>query len=523
MKVVRLGEICKVVSGSTPKREISEYWNGSIPWVTPKEIGRLPSRFLWESVEKITEAGFRSCSTAMLPAGSLLLSSRAPIGLLAINKLSVCTNQGFKSLIPSKAVDVEYLYFVLKAKVSSLQAVGNGATFKELAKPSVENFEIPLPPLDDQIRIAQLLGKVEGLISQRKQHLHQLDELLKSVFLEMFGDPVRNEKGWEKKPCNEVAEIITGHPFKSDLYTDDPTQIRLCGGLIIYPHVIEWTKCNYWPKKLLLGLEKYLLEANDVVLAMDRPWISSGLKICTVDAFGPGSLLVQRTARLRATEVEQYFLYAHLKDSSFTRHCKPTETTVPHISIKDIQTFQVLCPPKKLQTKFAQIAKKIEILKSRYQRSLTDLEALYSALSQQAFKGELDLSRVPLPEAHAAAPQPVVSNHEALQATTVQVMHLPDTDLLLAALGNRERVKELLQFWLSAHCSQMDSSPFSAQGFMAAAQTRVAELHPDTDFELGSSDYEHIKAWVFDALAAAQLTQAFDGDNNHLLLKAGHV
>jgi type I restriction enzyme S subunit len=214
MRTVTLGEVCKIVSGSTPKREKAEYWGGNIPWVAPKEINRLPSPYLWDSEEKITQEGFNSCSTSLLPPGSVLLSSRAPIGLLAINKIPVCTNQGFKSLVPSEEINAEYLYYVLKANVKALQARGNGATFKELAKPAVEGFEIPLPPLDDQIRIAHLLGKVEALIAQRKQHLQQLDDMLKSVFLEMFGDPVRNEKGWNKPELKAFGKISTGntHP-----------------------------------------------------------------------------------------------------------------------------------------------------------------------------------------------------------------------------------------------------------------------------------------------------------------------
>ena len=312
------------------------------------------------------------------------------------HKFSVTNVAGTLEVLNGTRLDCRYLHYVLSDKHTRLKF-----DWIRKAHPSVIRRlykEIPVPPVVDQRRIAHLLVKVEGLITQRKQHLQQLDELLKSVFLEMFGDPVRNDKGWEKKPCSMVAKIITGHPFKSDLYTDDSTQLRLCGGLIIYPQRIEWDKCNYWPTELTHGLEKYLLRSNDIVLAMDRPWISSGLKICTIDTTGIGSLLVQRTACLRATDVDQYFLYAHLKDSSFTRHCKPTETTVPHISIKDIQTFQVLCPPRDLQNQFAAIGEKVESLKSRYQQSLSDLEALYGALSQKAFKGELDLSRVPLPD-----------------------------------------------------------------------------------------------------------------------------
>lgn len=327
--------------------------------------------------------------------GDVLVSWSATIDVFEWAGNSALLNQHiFKVEFDKTKVDKSYFKIALRKTIADLSRFAHGSTMKHVVKKDFEGHQIPLPSLDHQIRIAHLLGKVEGLITQRKQHLQQLDELLKSVFLEMFGDPVRNEKGWEKKPCSMVAKIITGHPFKSDLYTDDSTQLRLCGGLIIYPQRIEWNKCNYWPIELTHGLEKYLLRSNDIVLAMDRPWISSGLKICTIDTTGIGSLLVQRTACLRATDVDQYFLYAHLKDSSFTRHCKPTETTVPHISIKDIQTFQVLCPPRDLQNQFAAIGEKIESLKSRYQQSLSDLEALYGALSQKAFKGELDLSLV---------------------------------------------------------------------------------------------------------------------------------
>jgi type I restriction enzyme S subunit len=389
-----LDSLAKIVAGQSPESSTYNSTGQGLPFFQGKADFQdmYPTVRMWCTSEK----------RKLAEADDILISVRAPVGAVNICNQKSIIGRGLAAIRPLSQLDGKFLYYYLKANERQIDALGTGSTFKAITQYTLKNIEVPVPPLDDQIRIAHLLGKVEGLIAQRKQHLQQLDDLLKSVFLEMFGDPVRNEKGWEKKPCSMVADIITGHPFKSDLYTDDPTQLRLCGGLIIYPQRIDWDKCNYWPKQLLPRLERYLLEANDIVLAMDRPWISSGLKICTVDAIGRGSLLVQRTARLRAKDIEQYFLYAHLKDLSFTRHCKPTETTVPHISIKDIQTFQVLCPPKQLQTRFASIAEKIEGIKSRYQQSLNDLEALYGALSQQAFKGELDLSRVPMQKESAA-------------------------------------------------------------------------------------------------------------------------
>ena len=392
----------KIKTGKTPPTKVEEYFNGEVSWFTPGDFKE--STILKESIRTISDKALHDKKAVVFDANTVLVTCIGEIGKVGLVTERCSCNQQITGIKLRDYIYPKFFVYWCKAHKQLLEGQASNAVVPILNNAILSKIAFEFPEsIDDQKRIAYLLSKVEGLIAQRKQNLQQLDDLLKSVFLEMFGDPVRNEKEWEKKPCSKIVEITTGHPFKSDFYTDDQTQIRLCGGLIIYPQGIEWDKCNYWPKELLPGLEQYLLEANDIVLAMDRPWISSGLKICTVDKIGCGSLLVQRTARLRAKGIEQYFLYAHLKDLSFTRHCKPTETTVPHISIKDIRTFQVLCPPKQLQIKFALIAEKVEGIKTRYQASLADLENLYGALSQKAFKGELDLSRVPLP------PQPLSS------------------------------------------------------------------------------------------------------------------
>lgn len=518
MKIAKLGDICKVVSGSTPKREIVEYWGGAIPWVTPKEISRLPSRFLWESAEKITEPGFRSCSTAMLPVGSLLLSSRAPIGLLAINKIPVCTNQGFKSLIPSKEVNVEYLYYVLKANVSSLQARGNGATFKELAKPAVENFEIPLPTLNDQIRIAHLLGKVEGLIAQRKQHLKQLDDLLKSVFLEMFGDPVRNEQGWDKPELKAFGKISTGNtPPRNDPANYDGD-------------FIEWIKTDNITGDAVVVTPS--TEHLSEVGAKKARTVTNGalLVACiagSIESIGRSALTDRKVSfnqQINAIQpgkdVNPLYLYGLFKLCRAYVQSHATKGMKKILTKGDFEKITMIKPPFEIQIRFAVIVEKIEGLKSRYQKSLTDLETLYGALSQQAFKGELDLSRVPLPimkpeEEKAVAIEPLQTLAEQGLA-----INLPDSDHLPDALDSAEARKGLMAHWLEAYRGQLGSTPFSVQRFMAEAQTRLAELHPDNDFELGANDYEHIKTWVFDALAGGALTQACDDAGNRVELKA---
>ena len=498
MKIAKLGDICKVVSGSTPKREIVEYWGGAIPWVTPKEISRLPSRFLWESAERITESGFRSCSTAMLPVGSLLLSSRAPIGLLAINKIPVCTNQGFKSLIPSKEVNVEYLYYVLKANVSSLQARGNGATFKELAKPAVENFEIPLLTLNDQIRIAHLLGKVEGLISQRKQHLQQLDDLLKSLFLQMFGDPVRNEKGWNIVYWDDLFVTRTGKLNANAMSENGAYPFFTCA-------------------KEIFQIDSFAFDCEALMLAGNNATGDYDVK------YYKGKFnAYQRTyiLELKADADEYPFFKHHLEMKLRQLKDGSKGANTRYLTKQFLDTIAFIQPSEDFQKKFSTVSKKIEGIKSRYQKSLTNLEFLYGALSQEAFKGELDLSRVPMPGIKPEEERTVAAEPLHAPAEQSLAIHLPYTDNLLAALESDEAREALIVQWLDAYRGQLGNTPFSVQRFMATAQTRLAELHPDNDFELGANDYEHIKTWVFDALAGGALTQVCDDEGNRIELKA---
>lgn len=516
MRIVKLGEVCKVISGSTPKRERAEYWGGSIPWVTPKEISRLASPFLWESAEKITESGFKSCSTAMLPVGSLLLSSRAPIGLLAINKIPVCTNQGFKSLIPSKELNVEYLYYFLKSNVRSLQAKGNGATFKELAKPAVENFPIILPPLDDQIRIAHLLGKVERLVIRRKQHLQQLDDLLESFFLEMFGDPVRNEKGWCIQPCEEaVLDISSGTSYGGeDRAFVSPDEVGVL-------KISAVTKGAFDPTEFKVVNQSQITKALRFVKCGDFLFSRAN----TVELVAACCVVPQDYTRLFLPDklwvlsfnaelvTSQFFNYL-LKNSRYRNIVRGLASgghdSMLNISMKKFKTLGIPCPPIDLQNQFVAVVEKVENVKTRYQQGLVDLETLYGALCQKAFKGELDLSRVPILSIELEEEKPVVI--EPLQVRTEEglTIVLPDTGNLLDALRNPQAREALIIQWLDAYCEQIGATPFSIQRFMAEAQTRAVELHPDDDFGLGAKDYEHIRTWVFEALADGRLKQSRD-------------
>lgn len=211
--MVKLKDCCDVVGGATPKRNIASYWEGNIPWITPKDISNLKSPFIYDAPEYISSAGYKAAATYMLPVGTILLTSRAPIGNVAIAGIEVCTNQGFKSLIPGKNVHNKYLYHCIKKFVPKLELLGNGATFKEVSKTVVENFEIPLPPLEEQIRIARILDKCDGIRQKREQAIKLADDYLRATFLNMFGDPVENPKGWGVTSLLEYGSFKNGMNF----------------------------------------------------------------------------------------------------------------------------------------------------------------------------------------------------------------------------------------------------------------------------------------------------------------------
>ncbi len=163
---VKLGEVCQVIGGSTPSTGNSDYWDGDIVWVTPTDLGKLDGRVISSSSRRITSAGYQGCGTEILPAGTIVMSSRAPIGHVGIAGVPLCTNQGCKSFVPGPDVDSAFLYWSLKWVVPDLQALGSGATFTEVSKSHLQRFEILLPPLAEQKRIAATLNEQMAVVER---------------------------------------------------------------------------------------------------------------------------------------------------------------------------------------------------------------------------------------------------------------------------------------------------------------------------------------------------------------------
>jgi len=549
MKPTPLRQLAIVSAGqAAPKSdEFSDY---GTPFVRAGSLDRLLSGEPESGLELVSEETARRRKLKTYPRGTVLF---AKSGMSATkDRVYVLQNPAhvvshLATLIPKSDTQTDYLRLALKHFPPS-------SLIKDLAYPAIglgdiESFEIPVPhSLDDQIRIAHLLGKVEGLIDQRKQHLQQLDDLLKSVFLEMFGDPVRNEKGWGKKQFSELLDDIeSGKSPKCEAreaVADEWGVLKL--GAV--------TRCRFDENENKALPQNVLPSVRDEVKAGDLLFSRKNtydlVAACAyVFKARPKLLmpdLIFRFVFKKNAEINPIFIWKLLICDSQRKRIQSLAAgaagSMPNISKANLKTVLLPIPPWPLQNQFATIVEKVEGIKSLYQQSLTDLEALYGALSQQAFKGELDLSRVLLPAQsiapvaigdQATVPEPVVQ--------TVTTIHLPDSGNLPAALEDSEARKALIAEWLEAYCQQLGDAPFSVQDFMVAVsdrltewlqtvvedegitdeqKNRLAEFYPSNNVGLDVNDYEDIKKLVFEALAAGALTQGGNKVGNRIELKA---
>ncbi len=384
--LIPLGDCCQIISGSTPKRNKPEYWGGDIPWVTPKDLSKLRTPVLEDAPEKITEAGYKSCSTTLLPQGSILFSSRAPIGYVAIAGRPMCTNQGFKSLVPNEYVHSPYLYWCMRKYASDIEALGSGTTFKEVSKGIVERFIIPLPPLEEQRRIAAILDKADGVRRKRKEAIRLTEELLKSTFLEMFGDPVTNPKGWEIAKLGDFGKILTGNTpprSVSENYGDE----------------IEWIKSDN-----ITTPEHFLTQAEEKLSAKGKKiarTVPNGSVLVTCIAGSRSSIgraaLTDRevafnqqiNAVVPNSDVDPYFLYGQLFVAQHLVQAQSTDSMKGMVNKSKFSSIEFIKPPSQKQQKFG----KWFLGFHRYYMNLIggeeQSENLFNSLLQKAFRGEL--------------------------------------------------------------------------------------------------------------------------------------
>lgn len=303
--------------------------------------------------------------------GDILISWSGSLGVYKWNKGKALLNQHiFKVLFNKIEIDKEYFCYAIRNSLSSMSQQTHGATMKHITKKDFDNISIPYPDLIEQKKIANNLNIVNKLIMFYEKELILFEQMVKARFIEMFGDPLLNPNGHLKEKIEKHINLLSGYPFKSEQYVEKG--INICGGLIIMPQKIKWDECVHWSS--VEGFEDYLLNENDIVMALDRPWISGGFKIAKVDAEHLPALLIQRTARIRSIDINQDYLYYCFITGGFDKHSNVTGSLVPHISAKDIRSFEIMIPPVELQNQFADFIQQVDKSRFDIKKSITEIE-----------------------------------------------------------------------------------------------------------------------------------------------------
>ena len=396
-RLATVGDVCGVINGGTPKTDVPDYWGGRHNWITPAEMGKRPSPYVDESTRKLTDLGLANSSAQLIPPHSVILSSRAPIGHLVINTRPMATNQGCKGLVPRELLHHKFLFFYLSSIVDHLNELGTGTTFKELSGGKLKEVQLPLPPLSEQKRIVAILDEAfEGIdraIANTEKNLANARELFNSYISNIFE---MGGKSWEKSTIGDEVSLLTGFAFRSQAYTSDVNGVPLLRGDNIVQGKLRWDDVKRWPGSDRAAYCDYEMAEGDIVLAMDRTWIKAGIKFARITRADLPALLVQRVARMRCKQaLSNSFLFYLLGSKQFEKYVLDIQTGlgVPHISGGQIQAFRFKRPDLATQQRIVDnmdaMRARCETLVANYERKLTLLNELKSAILQKAFTGEL--------------------------------------------------------------------------------------------------------------------------------------
>ncbi|HEY6975568.1 MAG TPA: restriction endonuclease subunit S [Chitinophagaceae bacterium] len=380
---VKLGDVCEIYGGTTPATSNFEYWNGSTIWLSPTdlpEIGEISNVF--DSERRITEKAIRECSLKIIPTGSVVYSTRASIGKIGIAETPLTTNQGFANFICNGKVFNKFLCYALKYYTPQISKLGNSTTFAEVSRTNIRNFFIPLPAFSTQQKIAAILDKADELRRKDKALLARYDALLQSIFYKMFGDPVKNEKGWEKGSLSKIL-FVDRKIIKPNDFTGNEIYIGL-------EHLEKETgeildKSNV--EKAELKSTKFIFSSSHILYGKLRPYLN---KVSLPDFNGICStdiLPVLPKEKLG----NKYFIGALLRQNHFVDFATKSAVgaNLPRVNANTLEDYVSIHPPITLQNQFAAIAQNINQQKFQIKQKSEQSDNLFQSLLQKAFKGEL--------------------------------------------------------------------------------------------------------------------------------------
>jgi len=383
---IPLGELVTIRGGGTPSRTVPEYWNGNIRWATVKDF---KSTELAETQESITPAGIRDSATNIIPAGSVIIPTRMAVGKAAISTIDMAINQDLKALLPTGEIDTRFLLHFMLSHGDYLESQAQGATVKGIKLDLLRSLPFPRLARAEQRRIAAILDKADAIRRKREQSLSLADDFLRSVFLEMFGDPSTNSKGW---PVGSIRDLIVdakyGTSQKADVEVGSYPVLRM--GNLTYLGRIDPTDLKYLDLKDN-EIEKYTVRRGDILFnrTNSRELVGKTAVVMADEVYAYAGYLVRSRTNSRANpHYISAFLNSTFGKATLQGMCKSI-IGLANINAQEFQNIRIPVPPFCLQNRFGAVLERTEATRQLLQADLRNAADLFAALSQRAFRGEL--------------------------------------------------------------------------------------------------------------------------------------
>ncbi len=382
-----LGEIAEVVGGGTPSTAIGEYWDGDIVWLTPTEITSQDGTVVSDSIRKITDLGFRNSGAQMLPRDSVILTSRASVGFVALSGKELCTNQGFQSLIPKPSVLSKFLMFWIQQNRPEFESRSAGSTFKEISKSNVKSIKLQLPPLAAQKRIVDLISSVDSYIESLQQQLESAKRSRNAVLHELL---TAGGDDWIETTLGEVADVIDPHPSHRAPAVDDDGIPFIGIGDLRNTDDIDFAKARRVSRDILEE-HKARYNRSDFLIGLGRV-ASIGMVVRLPDE-NTEYVVSPTLAVINAKDVLGQFLFHLLEgphsQEQFQRFKKGS--TRESVGMQILRKIKVHIPPLPEQKRIVEIIKSIDDVLSATSSALSESKKLRTGLLSDLLSGEHEI------------------------------------------------------------------------------------------------------------------------------------
>lgn len=374
MNTIKLGALVSITGGGTPDRSNPEFWGGDIPWATVKDFKTLE---ISSTTEHITEEGLKGSAANVAAAGSIIVPTRMALGKAAINTVPVAINQDLKALrvLDPKVVDRDYLFRFILSKATYLESQGQGATVKGITLNVLRDLDVPVPPIREQQRISTILDKANSLRRKRQEAIQLADDFLKAMFVDLFGDPINNSRGWPTQRLDELGTLDRG--VSKHRPRNDP---RLLGGDYPLIQTGDVANCDGYVRAFTstyseIGLKQSKLwPAGTLCITIAANIAKTG--ILTFPACFPDSVVGFSAADRPTVEYVRFWL-SFLQQ---TLEANAPASAQKNINLAILRELQIPVPPRERVERFAAAVDKVEAIRKAQRLAVDEGQKLNRAL-----------------------------------------------------------------------------------------------------------------------------------------------